>query len=288
MKGIILAGGRATRLYPITKTICKQLLPIYDKPMVYYPLSSLMLAGIKDILLISTPEAILQFEDLLGNGDSLGLKISYATQKEPRGLADAFIIGEDFIGKDRVSLILGDNIFFGDGLVKLLAEAKGQKEGATVFGYYVKDPQRYGVIEFDKDCNAISIEEKPKKPKSNWVVTGFYFYDNEVVRIAKGIKPSKRGEIEITDVNRVYLEAKKLRVIMLSRGYAWLDTGTYDSLIDASMFIKTIEDRQGLKIGCIEEIAYRMKFISKLQLQKLAGKINTSYGDYLINVLKRN
>lgn len=288
MKGIILAGGKATRLYPITKGTCKQLLPVYDKPMVYYPLSVLMLAGIKDILIISTPGALPRFKDLLGNGCDYGLKISYAEQKEPKGLADAFIIGEQFIGKDSVCLILGDNIFFGTGLSELLKEASVAENGANIFAYYVKDPQRYGVVEFDKDCRAISIEEKPKSPKSNWAVTGLYFYDNQVVDIAKKVTPSKRGEIEITDVNNAYLKKSQLKVKLLGRGYAWLDTGTYDSLIDSSVFIKTIEERQGLKIGCIEEIAFRKGFISAKQLEKLSKEINTSYGEYLQSILKES
>jgi len=288
MKGIILAGGKATRLYPVTKATCKQLLPVYDKPMIYYPLSALMLAGIRDILIISTPEALPRFRELLAEGAHLGIKLSYAEQKEPRGLAEAFIIGEEFIGQDNVSLILGDNIFFGDGFHDLLKEAIIQNDGATIFGYCVKDPKRYGVIEFDGDSNAVSIEEKPKEPKSSWAVTGFYFYDNRVIKIAKGIRPSKRGELEITDVNQAYLDMKKLKVVRLNRGYAWLDTGTYDSLIDASMFIKTIEERQGLKIGCIEEIAYRMGFIEASQVKKLASQINTSYGEYLLNILKED
>jgi len=284
MKGIILAGGKATRLYPITKGICKQLLPIYDKPMIYYPLSILMLAGIREILIISSPEALFYFKNLLGNGKDFGLNFSYAEQKEPRGIAEAFIIGEEFIGKDKVSLILGDNIFFGEGLFDLLKEAK-ECDGATIFGYYVKEPQRYGVIEFDKEKNIISIEEKPKKPKSNWVVTGLYFYDNEVVKFAKTLKPSWRNELEITDINNIYLKKKKLKLILLGRGYAWLDVGTYDSLIDASSFIKTIEERQGLKIGCIEEVAYRMGYIDKKQLKKLAKGYNTNYGEYLLKII---
>lgn len=279
-KGIILAGGKATRLYPITKSISKQLLPIYDKPMIFYPLSVLMLAGIRDVLLISTPEALPAFKQLLGDGEDLGIKINYASQDEPKGLADAFIIGEDFIGDDRVCLILGDNLFFGHDFYDLLQEAVNQPE-ATIFAYYVNHPEQYGVIEFDKDNRVISIEEKPKSPKSHWAVTGLYFYDNEVVSIAKSIKPSARGEIEITDVNNIYLKKKRLKVTALSRGYAWLDTGTHDSLLDASAFVKTIEDRQGLKVGCIEEVAYRMGFIDQKQLLALAGTHNTSYGDYL-------
>ncbi len=286
MKGIILAGGKATRLYPITKGVCKQLLPVYDKPMVYYPLSVLMLAGIRDILIISTPQVLPQFKNLLGNGDDLGVTIEYKEQEEPRGIAEAFIIGEEFIGNDKVCLVLGDNIFFGHGLFDELRQAVERKEGATVFGYYVKDPQRYGVVEFDKNHSVISIEEKPTAPKSNFAVTGLYFYDSNVVRIAKSIKPSGRGELEITDVNKVYLERKQLKVNLLGRGYAWLDTGTYDSLIDASMFIKTIEERQGLKIGCVEEIAYRMGYITKEQLTELANGINTSYGEYLLKILE--
>lgn len=285
MKGIILAGGKATRLYPVTKGVCKQLLPVYDKPMIYYPLSVLMLAGIRDILIISTTEALPRFRDLLGNGLDYGIKISYAEQQEPRGLADAFVVGEKFIGADRVCLVLGDNIFFGHGFSDLLKEAVTQKEGATVFGYYVKDPQRYGVIEFDKNNHVVSIEEKPANPKSNWAVTGLYFYDNQVVEIAKKVKPSRRGELEITDVNNEYLCRKQLKVQLMGRGYAWLDTGTYDSLIDASVFIKTIEERQGLKIGCIEEIAYRMGYINARQVKKLASLINTSYGEYLKKIL---
>ncbi len=285
MKGIILAGGRATRLYPVTKAICKQLLPVYDKPMIYYPLSALMLADIRDVLIISTPEALPRFRDLLGDGKDYGIKICYAEQKEPRGLADAFIIGEKFIGAESVCLVLGDNIFFGHGFSDMLKKAVAQKKGATVFGYYVKDPQRYGVIEFDKNNHAISIEEKPKNPKSNWAVTGLYFYDNTVVSVAKKVTPSKRGELEITDINNAYLQKNQLRVQLMGRGYAWLDTGTYDSLIDASLFIKTIEERQGLKIGCIEEIAYRMGFIDAGQVRKFANQINTSYGEYLKKIL---
>jgi glucose-1-phosphate thymidylyltransferase len=281
MKGIILAGGKATRLYPITKGICKQLLPVYDKPMVYYPLSVLMLAGIKDILIISTPKDLPRFKDLFHNGDELGINISYAEQVDPAGIAQSFIIGADFINKDSVCLILGDNIFYGPGLSRLLTSAVAQAGGATIFGYYVKDPKRYGVINFDKKHNVTSIEEKPKSPKSNWAVTGIYFYDNNVISIAKSQKPSSRGELEITDINNVYLKSRSLKVKFLNRGYAWLDTGTSDSLIDASLFIKAIEDRQGLKIGCVEEVAYRKGYISKKSLLSLAGKINTGYGDYL-------
>jgi glucose-1-phosphate thymidylyltransferase len=286
MKGIILAGGRATRLYPITKGISKQLLPIYDKPMIYYPLSVLMLAGIKDILIISTPEALPSFRNLFGDGSDYGIRISYREQSKPRGLADAFLVGEKFIGNDSVALILGDNIFFGHGLSDLLRDAAAKEEGGTIFGYYVRDPRPYGVVNVDKNNNVVSIEEKPKRPKSNWVVTGLYFFDKNVVKIAKKVKPSSRRELEITDVIQDYLNRKQLRLNFLGRGYAWLDTGTYESLIDASLFIKTIEDRQGLKVGCIEEIAYRMGFISDKKLRSLAGAINTSYGEYLLGVLK--
>ena len=288
MKGIILAGGKATRLYPITKGVCKQLLPVYDKPMVYYPLSVLMQAGITEVLIISTPEALGQFKALFGDGSEFGLKIQYAEQDKPRGIAEAFIIGKDFIGRDKVCLILGDNIFFGSGLEDELKKAIEQDEGACVFGYYVKDPQRYGVIEFDNDCNVMSIAEKPENPRSHWAITGLYFYDNKVVRIAKDIKPSARGELEITDLNNAYLKDKKLKVRLLKQGYAWLDTGTYNSLIDASVFIKTIEDRQGLKIGCLEEIAYKKGYITKEQLLKLAERINTSYGAYLQKIAEED
>jgi len=281
MKGIILAGGKATRLYPVTKGVSKQMLPIYDKPMIYYPLSVLMLAGIRDVLIISSPKDLPRFEDLLKDGRDLGLKFTYAIQDEPRGIAESFLVGEDFIGKDKVCLILGDNIFYGHNMSGHLKEASSLKEGALVFGYFVKEPKRYGVIDFDNKCNVISIQEKPKKPKSNWVVTGLYFYDNEVVKIVKNLKPSARGELEITDVNNVYLKKHKLKVKLLGRGYAWLDTGTFDSLIDASVFIKTVEERQGLKIGCVEEIAYCMGYIGKIQLEKIAKDINTGYGDYL-------
>lgn len=286
MKGIILAGGKATRLYPITKGVCKQLLPIYDKPMIYYPLSVLMLAGIKDILIISTPKDSPRFKDLLGDGGNLGIKLTYTTQPEPKGIAQSFTIAEDFIGKDSVCLILGDNIFYGQDLSALLRQSAKLKNGAVIFGYYVKDPSRYGVLEFNKKCKVISIEEKPKKPKSNWAVAGIYFYDNNVVKIAKNIKPSARGELEITSVNNEYIKRGKLKAEFLGRGHAWLDTGTYESLIDASIFIKTIEDRQGLKIGCIEEVAYRMGQINKTQLLKLANQTPTSYGQYLKDLLK--
>jgi glucose-1-phosphate thymidylyltransferase len=286
MKGIILAGGKATRLYPITLGVCKQMLPIYDKPMIYYPLSVLMLAGIKDILVISAPKDLPRFKDALGDGAELGIKLSYAIQKEPKGIAQSFIIAEKFIGKKSVCLILGDNIFYGNNLAELFKDAADLKDDALIFGYYVKDPRRYGVIEFDSDSNVTSIEEKPKRPKSNWVVCGLYFYDNTVVKIAKKLKPSARGELEITDVNKEYLKRGKLKVQLLGRGYAWLDTGTYDSLIDASVFIKTIEERQGLKIGCIEEVAYRMGYIDRKQLRKLSQGMNTSYGDYLKRLLQ--
>ncbi|MDP3042681.1 MAG: glucose-1-phosphate thymidylyltransferase RfbA [Candidatus Omnitrophota bacterium] len=286
MKGIILAGGKATRLYPITKGVCKQMLPIYDKPMIYYPLSVLMLAGIKDILIISTPKDIPRFRDLLGDGQDLGIKFSYIVQPEPKGIAQSFLIAQDFISGDSVCLILGDNIFYGYNLSELLQNSAKLKNGAIVFGYTVRDPERYGVLEFDKKCKVISIEEKPKKPKSNWAVAGLYFYDNNVVKIAKNIRPSARGELEITSVNNEYIKRGKLKAEFLGRGHAWLDTGTYESLIDASIFIKTIEDRQGLKIGCIEEVAYRMGYINKTQLLKLASQTPTSYGEYLKDLLK--
>ncbi len=285
-KGIILAGGSATRLYPITKGVCKQLLPVYDKPMIYYPLSVLMLAGIRDILIISTPKDITRFMDLFGDGSGLGLKLSYAVQPKPEGIAQSFVIGEEFIGKDNVCLILGDNIFYGYELSKLLQDSAKLKSGAIVFGYYVKDPKRYGVLEFDRKHKVTSIEEKPKVPKSNWAVSGIYFYDNNVVKIAKSIKPSARGELEITSVNNEYIKAGKLKVKFLGRGHAWLDTGTYESLINASLFIKTIEDRQGLKVGCIEEVAYRMKYINKKQLLDLTKHVSFSYAEYLKGLLK--
>lgn len=286
MKGIILAGGKATRLYPITKGICKQLLPVYDKPMVYYPLSILMLAGIRDILIISTPQDIPRFKEILGNGDDLGVRFSYGVQMEPRGVAEAFIIGEQFIDGENVCLILGDNVFFGNGLPDMLKEVVSSLvEGALIFGYYVKDPQRYGVIEFDQYGQVLSIEEKPQYPKSNYVVSGLYFYDHRVVDIAKTVTPSERGELEITSVNNEYLKRGQLKVKLLGRGNAWLDTGTHDSLIDASLFIKTIEERQGLKVGCIEEVAYRMGYIDSDKLRKLAESIKTSYGEYLLRIL---
>jgi len=286
MRGIILAGGKATRLYPITKGVCKQMLPIYDKPMIYYPLSVLILAGIKDILIISTPKDLPRFKDLLGDGTSLGIKLSYAGQESPKGIAQSFIIAERFIGDSSVCLILGDNIFYGYNLGELLREAVKIKDGALVFGYYVKDPASYGVIEFNKNHKVSAIKEKPKNPKTNWVVSGLYFYDNKVVDIAKKLKPSARGELEITSVNNEYIKRRQLKVKFLGRGYAWLDTGTYESLINASTFIKTIEDRQGLKIGCIEEAAYRMGYIDKKQLLKLASQMPASYGNYLKDLLK--
>ncbi len=286
MKGIILAGGKATRLHPLTRVISKQLLPVYDKPMIYYPLSVLMLAGIRDILIISTPQDLPRFRELLADGQKIGIKISYALQDKPQGIADSLIIAEDFIGKDNICLVLGDNIFYGHNLGDLLREYTFLKDGAVIFGYYVNDPCRYGVIELDSKLRAVSIQEKPKKPKSNFAVTGLYFYDNKAVSIVKKIKPSKRGELEITDLNNEYLRRGKLKVRLLDRGYAWLDTGTYDSLIDASMFIKTIEERQGLKIGCIEEIAYRMGYIKRGELEKLAESLNTGYREYLLRVAK--
>lgn len=285
MKGIILAGGRATRLYPITRCLSKQLLPVYDKPMIYYPLSVLMLAGIREILVISTPEALPLFKELLGDGFDLGIRLEYAVQEQPRGLADAFLVGESFIAGDKVALILGDNIFFGDRLYELLMQAR-ENDGATVFSYYVKDPEKFGVLSFDKNHRIVSIDEKPQEPKSNWVVTGLYFFESDVVAIAKTVRPSARGEIEITDVLGAYLLEGRLKVSALGRGYAWLDTGNYSSLIDAAIFIKTIEERQGLKIGCIEEVAFRMGFIDELKLGALARKINTTYGEYLLKIIK--
>ena len=286
MKGIILAGGRATRLYPVTKSVCKQLLPVYDKPMVYYPLTTLLLAGIRDILLISTASSVPLFQDLLGDGSQLGVRISYLKQEKPGGIAQSFIIGEDFIGKSPVCLVLGDNVFNGPDLSRILQQTARQKSGATIFGYYVRDPRRYGVIAFDKKLKVTSIEEKPSRPKSSFAVTGIYFYDNEVVGIARRLKPSKRGELEITDVNREYLRRGKLRVKLMGRGNAWLDMGTCDSLLEASLFIKTIEERQGLKIGCIEEAAYRMGFINRGQLLAIASRNKNSYGEYLKGICR--
>lgn len=287
MKGIILAGGSGTRLYPITKATSKQLVPIYDKPMIYYPMSVLMLAGIKDILLISTPEYIGQFEDLFGNGQELGLDIQYAVQKEPRGLADAFIVGADFIGNDTVALVLGDNIFYGAGLSQQLQEAAAKTTGATVFGYQVKDPERFGVVEFDGEGKALSIVEKPEKPKSNYAVTGLYFYDNDVVKIAANVKPSNRGEIEISDINQAYLDRGDLDVQVMGRGYAWLDTGTHDSLLEASSFIATIQKQQNLKVASLEEIAYRMGYIDAKQLEFLAQPLKKNdYGKYLLRIVE--
>ena len=289
MKGIILAGGSGTRLYPITKGVSKQLLPVYDKPMIYYPLSVLMLAGIQDILIISTPEDLPNFKKLLGNGNDIGLHLSYKEQPSPDGLAQAFIIGEEFIGKDDVCLVLGDNIFYGYGFSETLQNAmKNVEDGkSTVFGYYVNDPERYGVAEFDAAGVATSIEEKPTDPKSNYAIVGLYFYTNEVVQISKKIKPSHRGELEITSVNQEYLKQKNLKVELLGRGFAWLDTGTQDSLMEAGQFIQTIEKRQGLKVACLEEIAFRMKYIDKEQLQKLAEPLKKSvYGQYLLKLIK--
>jgi len=287
-KGIVLAGGAGTRLYPVTQVMCKQLLPVYDKPMIYYPLSTLMLAGIREILVISTPSATPAFRSLLGDGSALGLKLSYQVQEVPNGLAQAFVLGRDFIGDDSVCLVLGDNIFYGDGLRNLLMDA-GASARATVFGYYVTDPERYGVVSFGRDGVAQLIEEKPSHPKSNYAVVGLYFYDNQVVDIAANLKPSKRGEYEITDVNRVYLERGQLSVKLMGRGFAWLDTGTHDSLAEATSFVKAIQDRQGLKIACIEEIAWRMGFIDRKQLVNLAETLRKStYGEYLVRILKQD
>ena len=287
MKGIILAGGAGTRLFPITQVMCKQLLPIYDKPMIYYPLSTLMLAGIREVLIISTPQDLPRFEALLGDGAGLGMRFTYAVQEAPRGLAEAFVIGEAFLAGGPACLVLGDNIFYGHALPEMLRDAAAIRDGGCVFGYYVADPERYGVVEFAPDGTVRSIEEKPAKPKSNYAVVGLYFYDNEVVSIAKNLKPSPRGELEITDVNREYLRRGKLSVKLMGRGFAWLDTGTHASLVDATQYVKTIEDRQGLKIACIEEIAYRMGYIDRAELERLAAPLAKSgYGEYLLDIAR--
>ena len=287
MKGIILAGGSGTRLYPMTKSISKQILPIYDKPMIYYPLSILMLAGIREILVISTPRDLPLFKELLGSGEDFGVKLEYAIQEKPNGLAEAFIIGEKFIDNDSCALVLGDNIFYGHGLTGMLKEAEARKEGATIFGYYVTNPQDFGVVEFDENGKVISLEEKPQNPKSNYAVPGLYFYDNTVVEKAKKVKPSKRGELEITSINEMYLQEDKLHVVNFGRGMAWLDTGTHDALLEAANFVKTIQSRQGVMVACLEEIAYRNEWISKEKVLELAKPLMKSkYGEYLINLVK--